>query len=398
LITSFGSPYEFSFISNPKILTFDDSTFKLFPKIELRSDLFKFYAYGEVIFVDNYGIVTDSINFVEGLPFDFKLGCKDDGYLETTMVWAENQLLDTNVQATLSGNNTFMFLSRERMYDKPISKMWKNYKISDIVQEIATSQFKLSADKIYITPTIGSNDFMQLNETNREFLLRLANLAVDQNNQKSPFFTFINTIGEFYFQSVTEFFNQQPIGTYEFTFNKETSLDPFAMKKFTLLLGGVPVNYKNYKKKAYSIDKSGAYVTSDEDIKDYYTKLKNEKLLIRSSYQQVTDVVDLGLIGTDDKQIRQGKLNAMYKNSALSYRMPMVIQFNPKAVAGYCIDLKVYSNLPNKEVSTEWSGKWLIVRDHILVNENGKISTKLTLAKSGIQVDSKHPIKDFVSK
>ena len=91
-----------------------------------------------------------------------------------------------------------------------------------------------------------------------------------------------------------------------------------------------------------------------------------------------------------DQYTYQAMVNNKFRDSVLSYRMNIVIPFNPKAVSGKIIELKVNSAFESKKVCKEFSGKWLILKSTHYDDKEALPYTQLLIAKSSVYVDSDH--------
>lgn len=393
------SPYEFTIEAEPKIIDLKDINILSFPRIRWETSIFNFWSYAVFILNDPIGLVIQGLLFIEGMNFKIKFGNKDLGYFENKWVWSENQILDARVGKHISGMNQFIFLSSEYFKDLPVSKGWKGMKISDIVTDIATNIFKVPVNKQHITPTIGMPDVPQMNEKNSAYIKRLANLACSSSNEKSPFYTFFNSQGEFYFMSLEELFKQKSEYDFEFIMDEKMALNRKSVKGYTSLMGGLPVSFENYKTKVYIVKDDGTYESQEPTMSDFHFKTSGEKILIRRSEQKGTsEVLDYGIQETsDDKYITKGKVASNFKNSAIPYRMQLNIQCNPKTVVGKVVSVNVDSTLEQRRVATEFSGKWLVIEEKLVGVNTDTPYQLLTLAKSTMKINQQHKITDFLS-
>ena len=394
-----NSEYEFKMKSNPPMIDFNDTPLRNFEKVSLSSSMDTFYSYAEINFKDEMGIIIDKAFFTEGLEFYIKYGNEDYGFLENTFCWSENQVLNAEISGRLSGTNVFIMLDNAYIKDLPRSKSYTN-SISGIVREVALTELGISSDKIFISETDDSDTWYRYNEDAKSFIKRLSDIAYSKNSNKSPFVTFINTNGEFYFMAISELFSsQQPVETYIFSIEENAVMSKDVITDFNIMMGGLPINYDDYKKKVFSMGADASISNEIFDIKDHFYKEAKEKILVRKDYQDITDYIYLGLAeSANDKKLVKGQVNSLYRDSALSYRMEIVIHFNPKCVTGKLINIKVDSAFEDKQIAGEYSGKWVIIEDDFLVDEEEHPYQRLMLSKSAIKIDTDHPFnKDFIS-
>ena len=428
------SHYDFSMMSTPPAIQFGNEedtanpvTLRAYNRIYFKDSIFSFYPYAEVFFRDSSGLIPDRLFFVEGLELATKLGSPEvtdlegkvsGGYLEHTYVWSESQINNIVMSSNISGDVVFLLISKYAYTDIPQSKSF-NYEnaapltidqmlITDIIADWNLAPTPPN-QKLFISTTTGFPYVNQCNMTNRFFIEMLSEFAYSASNATSPFYTFINSNGEFYFMTLQEMLNQPPVMTYKLDITQDMMYNEEYIKSYTILHGGMPVNFKNYKKKFYNYDSSG--VSSEEapttdPVLDIgmasLTKTSaNEKLLIRrqnisnlggNSSNEYFGIQD----ETNNAEFYKGYKNGKYKNSNLSYRMVIVVQFNPKIVSGKTISIAVQKQTKNNEWAQEYAGNWLICESKHLFDKDGVPYTQLTISKPRIAIDGDHPfINDF---
>ena len=391
----------FVFKSNPNAFNFTDQSFKNFPKISIRDSINSFFPVGEVYFHDQLGIIQETVYFLEGLNINLKLGNDDDGYIENTFAWANNQLNDTIIANNLSGNNIFIIVQNSYFNNEQKTRSW-NDTVSNVVENICTNDYQLSSSKKFISPTTGADYFYQGNIKTSKLLKDLANQAYSQNNPKSPYYTFFNLNRDFYFMTINEMFAQKAINAgnpYIIGEKDDSSINPYYVQDYIIQNLGVDENFLNYKIKTYKHKSDLSIENITLDYKDHVFKENSGKVLIRKVYQKVTRNLNLGLYDNEKDNYRFIALqNNLYKNSALPLRMEIVVPFNPKLLAGKILELQVESNDEVKGFSKEYSGKWLVTGTKHYGDEDSIIFSNATIAKSSIPVDGSHPYAlDFLS-
>lgn len=395
--------FEFLMKSNlPDFMDFTTLPVRAFPRIYFSDSIFKFYPYGEVYFNDPLGEVSDKVYFIEGLEFNIKFG-KINAYLEHDYLWAEDTVNDMVMNNFISGTKVFVLLSAQSQNDIPQSRAWDDV-ISNVVNTIV-GDFNPPTAK-FVTATTGKRIWYQFNTTNREFLKDIANVAfTDKSSIPAPFYTFFNCAGDFYFMNLEELFNQQEIAEYKFTIDEESLVDETTVKNAEIYSLGTPVNKDGYHRKVYKIDETGASVNEQFLIADHFIKKDtktsaSQKMLIRKDTSQEsnpTEIIDLSVTESTETEFVKGRLINLYKDSALSYRIAIIINSNSDAVAGRTIVLDIDSSDANKGKATEYCGKWLILESEHYADIDGIPYSRLLLGKSGIPIDSDHPKKaDFI--
>lgn len=394
------NPYEFYFKSSPLVIDTSKVPLGQFDRIYFESGIGSFYPYGEVYLKDESGIVSDKLIFIEGLTFQVKIGNEDEDYIENSFCWSESQLIDTTLSNHLSGIVPIILIDDHYKNDVEVSKAFVNKKASDVVREIVVDTMGIDTDKVHISETKGVDTWYQMNETNQAFIKRLSNEAISSVNAKSPILTFINTDGHFYFMSIEEMMTTQTsVGSYRLEFSQYASVSFDHLQDYELMFGGMPINFDNYTMKAYKVTDSASYAFTEDKIQDYVYKSSKDKILVREELQKHTSTRYMGIQeSTSDQNFIQGKINSEFKDANLAIRMSVVIKFNSKCVAGNIVEIEdIESQDSDKIVAQEYSGKWLITEDKLLLSEEGGLYMNLTLNKPSLTVDSDHPfIKEFL--
>lgn len=390
----------FIFRSKPGFLDLSTMPIKTYQKIEFNSDIRVLFSYGEVFWRDSLGIIADKINFIQGLPIHIEYGDSEDisNRFINDYIWSEHQILKTELGNHIIGTNLFTLLTDKAIKNVLKSRAFIKKTISEVVKEVI-KDFDLTADnkKVFVSDTEGTSDWYQLNETNYEFLKRLADMAYSSNASKSPFVTFFNNIGEFYFCSMSDLFKKEVVDTYKIQLNSESVHNPFNIKSFDIVAAGFPVNKPDYKKESFFIKDTGAYQKTEEKITDHLVKEdKQVFLILKDNISTTTEVIFSGIAETvDEEKIIKGIVNETYFDSNISYQMWINIVANPKISAGKVIKLEIESSFEDKQIAEEYSGKWLVIRDENRIStSSGQVHSKLYLTRSGMFIDNDHPFKD----
>lgn len=427
---SITSKYDFMMKSTPPAIEFgsEDSSknavpLKEYNRIFFNDSIFSFYPTAEIFFRDSGGLISDKLFFVEGLELATKLGYPEEtdekgvttgGYLEHEYVWSENQMNNIIMSSNISGDNIFILVSKYAIKDIPKSKSY-NYNgsskktIDQIIKNDLIKDWNLSSSgenkKQFITATNGFPFVNQVNMTNRVFIELLSEFAYSNSYPTSCFYTFINSRGEFYFMAMEELLAQPPTMTYEIDITQDMMTNEKYIKSYMVMHGGMPVNLKNYKKQFYNYSSAGV-ASTDAPLRIHdaikYKTSANEKLLIRKQY--VDDPAGafthdyVGILDEENSvEYFKGYKNSQYKNSNMSYRMIIVVQFNPKIVSGKTISIKIQKATKDNEIAQEYAGIWLVCESAHLFDKDGVPYSQLTVSKPKIAIDSDHPFKgDFV--
>jgi len=400
------TPYDFigtavDAISN--VIEFPATIFpRAYQKILFSDSIFNFYPYGEIFFKDEIGIVTDKIYFAEGFEWNFKLGSNDKqivrngksealGFLSHNYVWSEPQLYKTRQASHLSGIQAFILISALFMKDDYKSRITWNTTISDLVTSILKTDYGITDKaKLFITTTSGTDYWPQYSILNKQFLENLSMIAY--NKTKSPFISFFNCAGEFYFMSLQDLFNQKSVGKYSLKFSETAVMDDYAIQDYKILHGGIPFNRDNYQTKNYFLEQDGTTTIKQANLKDYYLKPNSkDKFTVRNKYASAKNrSIDMGLKEESDNTNYLGKINNLFLNSNLTNRLELILKFNPKNVAGKVIEIEVDKS-DNSAKASEFAGNWLICESYHYCDDNGLPAQKLIIAKPSVQINNKNP-------
>lgn len=399
------TPYEF--VGTPveninNVIIFPETLFpRSYQNILFHDSVFSFYPYAEIAFKDEIGSTIDKMNFVEGFEWNLKFGSNEQkikrkgnlepvGYLNHNYAWSQPDFDETKIMSNLSGIQNFILISSYFLKEDFKSKITWNAKISDVVKEALNDYGVIASSKRFISDTIGSSYWPRYSVYNKMFLKQLANVAYQAS--KSPFLTFFNCNGEFYFMSLIDLFKQDSIGTYVLKYEETSTIDYWAIQDYRILGGGLATNKEHYKDTAYRLNDDGTITSTSYLLKDYYLKQNSkDKFLVRTkSTTGKNQSINLGITESTEMDIYNAKVNNLFLNSNLSYQMEIVVKFNPQAVSGKILNIEVNKS-DNTAKMLEFSGNWLICDSQHMCDDRGIPNTKLLIAKSAIQVNRQNP-------
>jgi hypothetical protein len=383
------------------VLDFSKSAKEIYKHILISDSIFDFYPDMEVIINDEGGAVADYLVSGEGLKFTSKLGNDDDGYLESEWVLAENQLQDTKLSYNVGGDYMFGFDSYFLMLDTQKSDAY-NDTISNAVSQIIASDFNITSNKM-ITNTSEIGYRYRFNEFIEDKFEKWADSAYSQSFDKSPFVSFIDAAGKFYFCAIEDLYNQAEYiseDPFVFDMSNESSTNYNAIQDYTILHIGLEDNKDNYRKKIYSTKQDKTSTNEILNIEDF--KLSGSgKFFITQDTVELNSVTSTKYFGIIDEvkepHLKKGWRNSEFFDSYLPFRMQIQILFNKDALSGKKIKLEIGSVISDKnDLSVEYSGDWLIVESRHEMAADARPYTLLTIAKSGTKVDPIQPFKDIL--
>lgn len=416
--------YEFEMLSNPQCLQFYREDYeeegvqgipiRSYRRILFSDAIFTFFPIGEVYYKDSSGLISDKVFFVEGLEFSTKLGyektektledgtvVEDGGYLEHDYAWSEGQFNNIQMSNAISSDVIFLLISKYSKTDYPKCVTYNHENqstsktISQILKEDILPEWGFLEEKYKdtISDTFGTPYLNQLNMSNRKFIELLAEYSYSQNFQTSGFYTFINCNGEFYYMTIQEMLNQPSVMKYKIDLTEDMSINSTIVKDYNILHGGLPINKDNYNRKFFHYAPNGEIVIEDRHIQDSLSDLDTEtKLLVRKQYipTSPSDIKYMGILSDIDTEMYNGYKNYFYRDTALCYRMVLVVQFNHRCISGKTVEIEIEKANNDDQIATEYSGKWLICESSHTMNEEGIPYSQIVISKPKIQIDSDH--------
>ena len=424
--------FRFTMKSTPPGINIDSDIVGItaFPRIFFEDSIFNFFPRGEVILNDKTGAIVETFFFLESLDFAITIENTSDalfptmeeilsgkttvGKLEGNFVWGQHQINNTLLEDHISGHNFFVLESKYKNLDIAKSRAW-NYEtggalnplgakpISEIARQIAQEFGIVNPLLQQITPTIGNDYWLQPNITSAKFIKNiLEKNAFSPVTPKSPFFSFINLKGEFYFMSLQQMYLQKPAATYtlqSLQSNVATGYDDFTIKNFIVQFGGTDMNRDSYTRRGYFVDLTTGLVMK-QGLKDYNIheyQLATEginKFTIMNQYTQNNyyQVEDYGLCLTPDQiETFLGRQNSYYQDTGTTYRVIIIVRYNPYVVSGKTVNLQFAKTNKLGLISSEFMGSWLVCESKKLCDTSGRAWSQLTLCKGGVIVDPINP-------
>lgn len=402
---NFNNDVNLVFETDDMPLSFTGNDIKMFPRISMTDSIYSFYPQVEISYNDSDGSVIDRYAYVEGLKFLIQLGSSDRGYVGGDFMWAKNSFIEAQINPQLSGVNLFVLMSYYFRYNHRNSRAWKGT-CSSVAETICRDVFQIIDSSLYsnIEKTTGIDWRYQCNETMSVMLDHMTSESVSAggSNSESPFFTFFNLNGEFYFCSLDYMLKQTSINPgdpYKFVYSKEYGSDPRSILDYEIDFMGTDDSFHHYKKKFGKLQSSGTVTEQIEKIESHVTKKSDERYLVR---KKDVDHTMYEWLGIEDKYLDvknlEGKLNYTYRNSLLVYRMTILIQFNSEAVTGKTIELAIDSFDENKGRKLKMlSGKWLITKASHFTDPDYIITTELEISRPALSISQSHPFyTDFL--
>ena len=371
---------------------------------------------------DDAGEIHDSLYFIEDLDFYFQFGNENTGFISHNFTWSENQIQDGSASDSMNGKHILVMISDFFKQDSLKTKAYKGEPSAIVENIIKTYNFPGTKSKylgesekykmINISKTKSDDIWYQPNQSDFFFIDQIGNYSLPRNqtgNDNSPFMSFINIKGEFYFKDLWSMYQQQPVKEMYLSNDPDRNMDPQAITNYRMEFLGAPINANNYNKSVYHLDAAGEFVKKTTKLEDYFVQFQGNKLaaplkipIQKNSQARVKDVIMLGL-QEDDKDSRayQALLNSYYINTLTCYRMRVMVDFDSVLATGKIINLtNIKSKVENKIFSWEYIGNWLIIESNLLYyisDAKSKPMLSLVLARPAVNIYQKHPlIKEFI--
>lgn len=386
-------------------------------------------------------LVTDSLGLIDRLSmcgneylfFKFKKTKKTDDnysiekYFRVYRV-GERMLNNNNGAQTYSLHfcSEELFLSEQTK----ISKAYDGYQISQIVEDILSTQMKIPSDKLIIQTTKNIYDFIIPNKKPFEAINWLSNYAQSQSTNGADFVFFENRDG-FNFLSLQKMYSLKPYGKYQYisrnagNFNGTTELgrSMTGIKSYSFLdtydtLYGV--NMGAFSNKLLSVDPlARKYRQTEFNYDTNFTKNKhlNSNHLINISknrfgktLSESTDsVLKVMVTNKDHKKLSYVNENTQRIGSvandidaetfvpnrtaqlALSQysRIKLTVSGDPNLTIGQTIEvtlpsMKGVEALDTTSVDSYHTGKYLITAVRHIIDTNMRYETVLEIAKESL--------------
>lgn len=384
---------------------FTTQNMNVWKRVVITDSIYQFFPTIEIDLEDSTGVVHDYIVSLEGLQVKATFGSDEDGYLINEYIFEDSQLNTPTITDHISGNVILRGVSYYELLDSIKSKGF-NDTISNIAKNIMKSSYGLTdSNKLFVENTTGNVQLYQINTTDVKFLFNLSDYAYSTNNSKSPYLTFFNCSGEFYFMSIDQLFKQESINDedypFRFVLDEFRGVNPFAIQNYEILPGGLDINKNNYIKTFYAHKPDGSISKSINKIENHMQK-GDGSLLLRKKHQGLHDSFDhvyFGIYENNELDLYKGFQNNQFRDSALERKLSIIVPFNPNVRAGKICTLEVGSNIEEKAgKSSEWSGKWLIIKSKHFYDVDQVPYSVMELGRSRIKVDPNHPFKSDLLK
>lgn len=412
-INTSSFPYTFTMESDPPAIKMNEMLYGAFKSILFRDSLFGYFPYMQFTLNDDVGLFTETHFFTEGLNFKIKMGLHNDAnrFMQHTFFLTEQQMNVPYHYDAVTGPLTYVLLSNFAQQDYVKSKSFQG-NISDVVKQIMnTYTFPSGNPSLLISPTNNTDIWYQGEETDSAFISNLTKYALSSSSPNSPYYSFINLNGKFFFATADQLLSQNPVATLNYGDTTDRPMNLGAaltatdssknIRNFSFQFIGTPGNMRNYKKDLYSTPDTGVTVKETVKLSQQYIPKGTEKLPIRKALLEDTrdpkalnrDTRNFGIIDdVNQKNTYKGWKTNLYVDSlSFPFRMKIDTAWNPDLVAGSVIKTNFRSASKKRmNISREYSGNWLILESYHLVDQKGVLYTHIVCGRSTIDLHPDH--------
>lgn len=394
----------------------------LFRRIFMSDSIFQYFPSLECVINDIIGDTTEITYFVENLSVSARLGHSERGIIAHDFFWSESQLNDVQRAATIQGNWFWFFESDFEKQDFVKSQSFKGT-IHSVVDSLV-SKYIYSPDNRRYNGLVGNGRF--IDETSNEnfwyqdsvsdsvFIRKLAQYAYSPSYKNSPFLTFFNLKGEFYFRPFAKFFENPDAIVANYTLDAQYAEEDF-LANYSIQFAGSSFNRPNYNVNFFSIGTDGSNESTTKTLSSQSISSKDTlgstntskvRLPIRKKDLSTNQRMSMfGIVENEDGPDFNGWMNTQFLDTLTAYRMTLTVPFNPELASGRLINLTVTSKFEvDKSFATEYCGNWLITESNHLFNpmttDKGPDApyTQVSLIKPSINVWTGNKfVDDFIS-
>lgn len=358
-------------------------------QFSIKDSIHELYPQSILSFLDPYGAIYEYGIILEGSTIDMKYEFQKET-INCPFGVESDRTKELSTANFISGQLEFK-LKHDYWWDEQIeSKAYTNKKISEVITSIFSgynffnTTIRETGNKLtWYRPLMREEKFINQ--------ILLPNAYSSEQN-KTPFFCFINCNNELNFITYDEMINQIPIDT--IIFEPENSLgianNALVLHKFTT---GNTINNNLYYRKNFEIDYSdGSLSETNETFLDFPKSFPNEaesppkqvpikdREILYKGYElyETTDNIK----GKIDNNL--GRQIYLQKNGFFTDRMRITVPLNLKLKSGKAINIDFFK-AENRQKSIRFNGIYIIEEcEHIWNGQNGL--TIINIGRKNIKI------------
>lgn len=396
--------------TKPNIFEIGGTNQKFWKRMVLHDGLSAYAPYADLVLPDIGGLYNERFFFSEGLTINLRMGVDVPryGFISHDFVWGEYQM---NSESTREGNHptgdaTFILDSRFADEDSEKSRSFGNVKISQAVQNAMSSYNLTPVQPVHGTQTKGklvviesANSMVctQPDETDAQFVQRMAQSAYNATYDKTGYVAFWNLRNEFYFAPLGYLLKQKPVATLTMSQLPTTLEDKNAIKNYGIYMGGTEVNRENYNQNLWTVNDSGVVAAKTLAISNHLFKAnpRDKSTITKARLAAGTKSSTwYGPSTKTDVDAVKAYSNHLNIESNLAFRFEVMVPYHPDLVTGHVVELVIGSAFQNLQVAPEYSGNWLITSSDHHYDQDGYGVSRLNLGRGTINLRKDHPFYD----
>lgn len=395
--------FKFSLKSDPELIVINSYLPGVMDYF-IQDSVFNYFPYAELHMKDDIGFIVEDKFFTENINMNIKLLDLDEkNNLNHNFYWSEFQMNNPVSPELITGVADIYLKSDFKKQDSVKSKAFFGNINTIVTQIMSRYSYPGLIPKMNISPTANVDVWYQTRQYDFQFIKTLSRYAYSPTNQHSPFLTFINSKGEFYFQDIKSLFTQSPVQNLYYGINEDQGILPEnksfredVIQSYSIQFLGSPSNMENYNGTYYKLNPDGSYSSSEITLKDKFSpnRISQNKMSIRKQYLESTRAIKYyGIIDNQSQeQSYRGWVNNNFIDSVtFPYRMKISTLFNPKICAGKIITTEFKSGYVEKDYkATEYNGSWLVLDSTHSINKSGQAVSYFTLGKNSLDINKKH--------
>ncbi len=324
----------------------------------IKDSIFSLYPTASLNFQDLDGLFSEVLAFVNGTKVDIVYGLRDETE-ECSFTIIKNSVPD-QANANSFGGNLEASLVHHYMYNQSKKSFAYKDEIGNIIKKlISTYNFK----KVNIETTVNKGYWYQSLVNDAEFMNNYLLPFAYSTNSNTPFYLFINSANEFYFQSHKTLMNQNSVEELQLTSkgnvqsnakNAIQGIYPY-QTSISELRSSLHQHVSNF-------SKDGDFQFEEEIIEDFKG---DGKLPLIANLDNVTDYYSLYSEDVEDPDMKNNNLGlSLFKkrNAFTLDKVVVVLPINRKLCSGKKVKVMIpsYTDKQQEETSARYSGEYLV--------------------------------------
>ena len=378
-----------------------------FSKILLRDSVTSFYPVAELYFKDSIGIFTELLGYIQGSAWNIFYGDseQENSSIDFKCVYDDNQLISFYKDYFVSGHVFLRFVHQNLLKDYPKSQSFSKT-ISAVVKEIINNY---SFSESIIETSLNSGIWGQGLIDDKTFILKeLLPLAVSGSNKNEPYFCFIDLSNRFHFETLSNMLTKKAVISIHL---EQTESSAFSLSKvadMSVFWNSLTNTKSLYNVSFYYIDSDGEVQKDSKKINEMPTRKKGGVGVLQNNlsdasqanlfgYKNQTKNVSEKRLYSDDEYMGW-QANFFRQQQGIMILRVILTGNNIIAQSGQCVEVNFKSvDAKNRGLSSEYSGKWVIMDSRHLTDDKMMPFTELKLFRNYVDYDEKNLFKQILA-